>query len=318
MYFVGKRLFITVLTLFLVSLFTFAAFHLIPGDAAILSLGTDATEDQIALLRDEMGLDRPFFAQYFSWLGKFLTGHLGSSTRFRGAAISGLVLDRLPVTFHLALLSLVFIVLIAAPVSLLGLKKEGGKLDRFLNTITALNISMPGFFLGVLLIWVFGIVLRVFSPGGYTGYRENYCAFLACLVFPALAVALPNAAVLVKFLRASFLKELKSDYARTARSKGVGQRGVLLGHALKNACLPAVTLMGMIIGEVFSGSIVVEQVFSIPGIGRLLIVSITARDYPMVETLVVYIAFVVILGNTLADILLRVIDPRIADTGGGK
>ncbi|MDR1565829.1 MAG: ABC transporter permease [Treponema sp.] len=312
--YIGKRLAITVLTLFLVSLLTFAAFRLIPGDAALLALDVDATEEQIALFRAELGLDRSFPVQYLSWLGKFLTGNMGNSSRFRGLSISAMVLERLPVTFHLALLSLVFIVFIAVPASLPGIQKEDSPLDRLMNAFTALNISMPGFFLGVLLIWIFGISFKLFTPGAYVDYREDYGAFLGCLAFPALAIALPNAAILTKFLRSSIFREYSADYVRTARSKGLGRNGVLFRHALKNASLPAVTLLGMITGEVFSGSIVIEQVFTIPGVGRLLIASITARDYPLVETLVVYIAFVVILGNTLVDIVISIIDPRIADS----
>jgi ABC-type dipeptide/oligopeptide/nickel transport system permease component len=311
--FIGKRLSITALTLLLVSLLTFLAFSVIPGDPALLALGTDATEEQIAALRAEMGLDRSLAEQYFSWLRNFLTGNLGNSSRFRGEPIAAMIRERLPVSFSLALLSLCFIVLIAVPVVLLSAKKEGGLLDRILNTLTALNISVPGFFLGVLFIWIFGILLRLFVPGSYADYRENPLAFGAYLVFPALAVAVPNAAILVKFLRAQVFLQLKSDYARTAYSKGCGLWEVLLSHVLKNAIIPAVTLLGMIVGEVFSGSIVIEQVFSIPGIGRLLIASITSRDYPMVQTLAVYIAFTVVIANTLADIAIRIIDPRIND-----
>jgi ABC-type dipeptide/oligopeptide/nickel transport system permease component len=315
MYFIGKRLAVTVLTLFLVSLITFSAFRIIPGDAAILALGTDATEEQLEVYRAELGLDRSLPVQYLEWLKNFLTGNLGASSRFRGSGISALILERLPVTFHLAVFSLVFIILIAVPASFIGILKEDSIPDRLMNVFTALTISMPGFFLGVILIWIFGISFRLFTPGAYIDYRENYGAFLGCLVFPALAIALPNAAILIKFLRSSILKESGGDYVRTARSKGLSRAGALRRHVVKNACLPAVTLMGMILGEVFSGSIVIEQVFTIPGIGRLLIASITARDYQMAETLIVYIACVVILGNTLVDIIIRIIDPRIADTG---
>jgi ABC-type dipeptide/oligopeptide/nickel transport system permease component len=291
------------------------AFRIVPGDAAALALGTDATEEQIEVYRAELGLDRSLPVQYLGWLKNFLTGNLGASSRFRGSGISDLILERLPVTFHLAVFSLAFIVLIALPFSFIGIQKEDSFPDRLMNVFTAVNISMPGFFLGVLLIWIFGISLNLFTPGAYVDYRENYGAFLGCLVFPALAIALPNAAILVKFLRSSILKEFDSDYARTARSKGLSKAGTLRRHVVKNACLPAVTLMGMILGEVFSGSIVIEQVFTIPGIGRLLIAAITARDYPMAETLIVYIAFVVILGNTVVDIGIRIIDPRIAGEG---
>ena len=309
--YIGKRLTITILTLFLVSLVTFAAFRLIPGDAALIALGTDATEEQIAMLRAELGLDRSFPDQYFSWLKNFLSGQLGYSARFRGASVSGIILERLPVTFSLAGLSFLFVILIALPVSLLTVKRENSLVDRAATTFSALGISMPGFFLGVIFIWIFGIFLRLFVPGSYVSYRDSPAGFFTYLIFPALAIALPNAALVVKFLRSSIFKELKNDYVRTARSKGGSRSHILKRHVLKNASLSAITLLGMIAGEIFSGSVVIEQVFGIPGIGRLLITSISARDYIVIKTLVVYIAFIVILANTLADIVLQTIDPRI-------
>jgi ABC-type dipeptide/oligopeptide/nickel transport system permease component len=309
--FVGKRLVITLLTLFLVSLVTFAAFAVIPGDPASLVLGVEATDEQVEAMRIEMGLDRSLPEQYLSWLGNFLTGNLGNSSRFRGASISGMILERLPVTFTLASMSLIFILVISIPAVLLSVKKERSFLDRFVNTLTALNISLPGFFLGIIFIWIFGLILRLFTPGAYIGYADNFGAFLLYLIFPALAIAIPNAAIVIKFLRSSVFQQLHSDYVRTAYSKGNSRRRTLYRHVLKNAVIPAVTILGMIIGEIFSGSIVIEQVFTIPGIGRLLIASITSRDYAMVQTLVVYIAFIVVLANTLVDIAIQIIDPRI-------
>ena len=309
--FIGRRLGITVLTLFLVSVLTFGAFRLIPGDAALLSLGTEATGEQIEVLRNEMGLDRSFPEQYISWLRNFLTGNLGNSARFRGASVSGMILERLPVSSSLASLSFALILLISVPVSLFSVKKENSPLDRCVTTFTALGISVPGFFLGILFIWIFGIILRLFVPGAYVSSRENLIGFWLYLFFPALAIALPNASLVIKFLRSSIFREFRGDYVRTARSKGGSRNRILRRHVLKNACLPSITLLGMIAGEILSGSIVIEQVFSIPGIGRLLIASITARDYPMIETLVIYMAFTVILANTLADIVIQLIDPRI-------
>jgi len=311
MAFVVKRLVITLITLFLVSVFTFAAFRFIPGDAALLSLGIEAGQAQIEALRAEMGLDKSFAGQYFSWLGKFLSGNLGNSTRFRGVSISEMLRERLPVTFALAGLSFLFIILIAIPASLAGVKKEDSFFNHIITGFTALNISIPGFFLGVLFIWIFGILFKLFVPGEFISYRQSIASFWRCLVFPSLAIALPNAALLVKFLRPSIYSELRSDYVRTAKSKGANAAHVLRRHALKNASLPAITLLGMITGEILSGSVVIEQVFGIPGIGKLLIASITARDYLMIETIVIYIAFVVILANTLSDIILQIIDPRI-------
>jgi ABC-type dipeptide/oligopeptide/nickel transport system permease component len=177
--------------------------------------------------------------------------------------------------------------------------------------MTAAGISIPHFFLGVLFIWIFGIGLRMFSAGTFIDYRTSPSGFIGCLIFPALAIAIPNAAMLTKFLRSSLFKEQRSDYVRTARSKGAGVSYALRRHALRNAVIPSITMLGMIIAEVFSGSIIIEQVFAIPGIGRLLIAAITSRDYPLIQTLVMYIACMVILANTLVDIAIQVIDPRI-------
>ncbi|MDR2246186.1 MAG: ABC transporter permease [Treponema sp.] len=311
MKFVAKRLLVTLLTLFLVSLITFAAFQIIPGDPAAVMLGIEATEARLADLRAEMNLDKSLPVQYWLWLKGFFTGNLGNSVRFRGEPIAGMVLERLPVTLSLAALSLVFIVVLAIPAALLPAGRENSPLDQLINAANTIMISFPGFFLGVLLIWIFGILLRFFVPGAYVSYREDAGGFLASLIFPALAIALPNAAMVVKFLRASIFRQFRSDYVRTAYSKGNSEGRVLYRHVLKNAAIPAVTLMGMITADVFSGSIVIEQVFTIPGIGRLLIASITSRDFSMAQVLVIYIASVVVAANSLADIAIQIIDPRI-------
>ena len=311
MRFIIKRLIITVITLFLVSVLTFSAFRIIPGDAALLSLGMEADEMQIEALREEMGLNKSFPMQYISWLGKFLKGDLGNSSRWRGASINELILGRLPLSLCLSGFSFLLLILISVPVAFLSARKKNSILDRLVTFLTALNISMPGFFLGVLFIWIFGITLKFFVPGAYNSFNENPFAFLKFLFFPALAIALPNSALLVKFLKTSIYRESQNDYVRTARSKGGNRSYILRRHIFKNASLPAITLLGMIAGEVFSGSIVIEQVFGIPGIGRLLVASIMARDYHLVETLVIVIAFMVIMANTIADIALEIVDPRI-------
>jgi ABC-type dipeptide/oligopeptide/nickel transport system permease component len=314
MYFLSTRLIITILTLFLVSVLTFAAFTLIPGDPVSLMLGIEATDEQITAMRKELGLDRSLVVQYGRWLGRFLSGNLGNSVRFRGASIAGMIRERLPVTLTLASLSLLLICLMAIPTALLSAHKAGSVLDRMVNTLSTVTIALPGFFLGVLFIWVFGLLLKCFIPGAYVSYKEDFIGFLRYLLFPALAIAIPNAAVVIKFLRGSLLQQLRSDYVRTAYSKGASRTWVLYRHVLKNAFIPALTVLGMIIGEIFSGSIVIEQVFTIPGIGRLLITAIMSRDYPMIQTLVVYIASMVILANTLVDMGIQILDPRIRIT----
>ena len=311
MNYILRRIIIALITVLLVSVFCFLAFNVIRGDPASLFAGIDASPEQLAALREEIGLNRNIFIRYLDWLSGFLSGNPGNSLLFRGEAISTIIAGRLPVSAALALLSLVFILLIALPLSLLTVRKEGNITDRIVNLLTAAGISAPGFFLGLLFIWIFGFIAKLFIPGLYIDYRENFFAFLGCLCFPALAIAVPNAAVLVKFLRGSLFQELNSDYARTAKSKGAGRLYILRRHVLKNAMIPAVTVFGMIIAEVFSGSIVIEQVFTIPGIGRLLIAAISSRDYPLIQTLMVYIAFIVVLVNTLADIAIAILDPRI-------
>ncbi|MDR0568597.1 MAG: ABC transporter permease [Spirochaetaceae bacterium] len=307
----ARRVLITAVTLFLVSVLTFGAFALIPGDPAVMMLGIEADAGQVESLRAELGLDRSLAVRYVSWLGNFLTGNLGNSLRFQGTPIAELVLDRLPVTFTLACISFLLTLLIALPTALASSFKEDSFFGRFVTCFTAVTIAVPGFFLGILCIWIFGVILRFFTPGGYVPYQEDFFGFLRYLLFPALAIAVPNSAVVIKFLRGSILQQLHSDYTRTAYSKGADSGAVLYRHVLRNAVIPVIALLGMIIGDIFSGSIVIEQVFTIPGIGRLLIASITSRDYPLAQTLVVYIAFIVVLANTAADVAIRLIDPRI-------
>ena len=314
MKFILRRCVIALITMFLVSVFCFLAFAVIRGDPAVFLTGIDGTEEQYAALREEMGLNQNVFLRYFDWLSRFLSGNPGNSMRFRGEAISAMVSQRLPVSVTLAILSLFFVLLISVPASLFTVRREGSIVDRAVNFFTAAGISAPGFFLGLLFIFIFGFGLRLFIPGEYIDYRENFAGFIGCLCFPALAIAIPNAAVLVKFLRSSLFAELQSDYVRTARSKGADRLYILRRHVFKNACIPAITVLGMIIAEVFSGSIVIEQVFTIPGIGRLLIAAIGSRDYPLIQALMVYIAFLVVAANTLADIAIMIIDPRIRPT----
>jgi ABC-type dipeptide/oligopeptide/nickel transport system permease component len=297
--------------MFLVSIFCFFIFNIIRGDPAALMAGTEASPQQLEILREEMGLNRNIFLRYTDWLFNFLSGEKIYSYRYRGEAVSLLIKQRLPVSFSLALLSLFFILLISIPVSLMTVGRKGSYVDYIVNFFTAAGISAPGFFLGLLFIWIFGFTFKMFIPGLYIDLNESFLGFLGCLCFPALAIAIPNSAVMIKFLRGSLFLELNSDYVRTAKSKGAGGFYILRRHVFKNAVIPTITVFGMIIADVFSGSIIIENVFSIPGIGRLLITAIGSRDYPLIQALMVYIAFIVVIANTLADIAILIIDPRI-------
>jgi len=309
--YVIRRIAISVITMFLVSIFCFLAFSVIRGDAANFLAGTEGSPEYLSALREQMGLNRSVFLRYFDWLGGFLSGNPGNSLRFHGQEISALITERLPVSFSLALFSIILILAISVPVSLFSVRREGNAADRIVNFFTAAGISAPGFFLGLLFIWLFGFTAKLFVPGLYIDYRENLAGFIGCLFFPALSIAIPNSAILIKFLRGSLFQELQSSYVRTAKSKGAGNLTILRRHVLKNAVIPSVTMFAMIIAEVFSGSIIIEQVFTIPGIGRLLIAAVSSRDYPLIQALMVYIAFIVVFANTLADIVIMILDPRI-------
>ncbi|MCL2879710.1 MAG: ABC transporter permease [Treponema sp.] len=315
MRFIFRRALTALLTLLLVSFLCFVAFGVIPGDPAGLVLGTEASTAQIEALREKLYLNHNIIWRYFHWLSDFCTGNAGNSIRFHGAPVTELVRQRLPVSTALALVSLTFILIIAVPVSLFSVRMRESRraawLDRLINSLTAVGISIPNFFLGVLFIWIFGIAFRLFSPGAYIDYHENFPGFLASLCFPALAIALPGAALLTRFLRNALLHELSSPYVRTAFCKGAGFSTVLRRHVLPNTLVPSLAVLGMIIAEIFSGNIVIEQVFAIPGLGRLLLTAILSRDYALIQSLVVYISWTVVLVFALIDIAIQVIDPRI-------
>ena len=313
-----KKLITLIMTLFLVSVAAFLAFQIIPGDVVMSILGTEATPEREEQLREELGLNKPPVERYFNWVTDVLRGDLGESYRFSKnmnemMPVAELIGDKLPVTLWLAAVSLVLIMVIAIPLGVLWARSGSRFLDAVLGVVTQISMAIPSFFLGILVTYLFGIVLKFFAPGSYISYQEDFRGFLKYLLFPALSIAVPKIAMTARFLRNAMLTELQSDYVRTAYSKGCTKRRVMYGHVLRNAMMPVVTFLGMIIAEIVAGSIVIEQVFGLPGIGRLLISSISTRDFPVVEILILYITFVVIFVYFLVDILYRVIDPRISD-----
>ncbi len=312
-----KKILTLIMTLFLVSVAAFLAFQIIPGDVVTSILGTEATPEREEQLREELGLNKPPVVRYFSWAGGVLKGDFGNSYRYSKnmnemMPVSELIGDKLPVTLWLAAVALVLIVAVSIPLGVLWARSSNHVLDAALGVLTQITMAIPSFFLGILVTYLFGILLKWFAPGGYVSYKEDFGRFLGYLLFPALSIALPKIAMTARFLRNSMLTEMKADYVRTAYSKGCTKRRVMYGHVLRNAMMPVTTFLGMIIAEIVAGSIVIEQVFGLPGIGRLLISSINTRDFPVVEILILYITFVVIFVYFLVDILYRVIDPRIS------
>lgn len=306
-----KRVGLLVGTLLLVSVLAFVAFSVIPGDPTDSVLGIEATEEQRLALRAQLGLDRPVYQRYWSWLTAFVTGDFGQSYRYN-MPVAELVADQAKVTLVLAAVSFALILVISLPLGLISARHRGGIVDRAVTVLTQVTMSVPNFIMGLGLMFLFALVLRWFEPK-YVSLEDGLGAHLRFMVFPALAIALPKSAMTVKLLRGSILGEMGQDYIRTAYSKGNSQGSALWRHVLRNAMIPVVTFLAMAIGDIMAGSIVVEQVFSIPGLGRILISSIGNRDYPVVQAIVVLLAGVVVLCNFLADLLYRVMDPRIAE-----
>ncbi len=305
-----KKLLTMFLTLFAVTLFVFLAFHVISGDPATSMLGTEATPARLEALREEMGLNDPVIVQYGRWAAGFLKGDMGTSYSYR-MPVTDMVADKIPVTLALTAISFFIMVLIAIPLGIFTSRHAGGMIDRGIYIINQIIMAFPPFFSGILITLLFGRVLKLFVPGGYISYRKDFLGFVGYLFFPSLAIALPKAAMAVKLLRSNVLAQSQLDYVRTAYSRGNTTKGVLYKHVLKNALIPVVTFLGMALADMIAGSIVIEQVFGIPGLGRILLTSISNRDYPVVMAVIVWVALLVLLVNMAVDLVYGLIDPRI-------
>jgi len=309
-----RKCLILLASLLVMSFLTFFAFTVIPGDSAAASLGTEATPEQIAALQKTYGLDEPLPVRYAHWLSGALSGDFGTSSAY-GVGALALLADKFPTTLTLGLLSILLILLIALPLGILTSRRRGTAGDRIFTLVNQTFMSIPPFFLGMLITLLFGLLLRWFQPGSFVKPQENFVKSLSFLFYPALAIAIPKAAMLVRFIRTSFYKERSQDYVRTARSKGMTERQVIFSQILKNAMIPVITFFGMMIAEILAGSIIVEQVFNLPGIGRLLVVSIANRDNTVVQAIVLYTAGLVLVINALVDLMYHVLDPRVAAGG---
>lgn len=311
MKYAGKKVLTMLITLFAVTLFVFFAFHFISGDPATSILGTQGTPERIEALREEMGLNDPVLVQYGRWAFGFLTGDMGTSYSYK-IPVSEMVTDKIPVTLTLTVLAFFMMILVSVPLGIYTAKHAGGIVDRIIYMINQVIMAFPPFFAGILITLVFGRILKFFTPGGYVSYEKDFWGFVGYLFFPAVAIALPKAAMAVKLLRSSVISESKLDYVRTAYSRGNATKAVLYKHVLKNALIPVITFLGMTLADMIAGSIIIEQVFSIPGLGRILLTSIFNRDYPVVMAVIVCIAMLVLVVNTLVDIIYGLVDPRIS------
>lgn len=310
MKYVVRKILTMILTLLAVTFFVFLSFHVISGDPATSMLGTEATPQKVAALREELGLNDPVLVQYGRWAAGLLHGDMGTSYSYR-IPVTGMVANKIPVTITLTLMAFVLMVVISIPLGIYTAKHEGGVVDRIIYIINQIIMAIPPFFSGILITLIFGRIFKLFTPGGYVSYEKNFAGFVGYLFFPAVAIALPKAAMAVKLLRSSVIKEAKLDYVRTAYSRGNRTNDVLYKHVLKNALIPVVTFLGMALADMIAGSIIIEQVFSIPGLGRILLTSISNRDYPVVMAVIVCIAVLVLVVNMAVDLIYGLIDPRI-------
>ena len=305
-----RKLGIMVLTLFIISMVTFWLFHIVPGDPAAMILGTSASQEQLENLREELGLNRPLQEQYVEWISGSLHGDFGKSIQYR-KPVAKLLKGKLSVTLTLGAMAMTLVIIFGIFLGVFTAGRKHVLSEQILNILNILGISFPGFFLSILLIWIFGLSLHWFNPGKIVSFSRDPAKFFKFMIWPAIAIAIPQICILSKYIRTAVIDEARSDYVRTARSKGSTKNRILYVHVLKNAIVSVVPLIGMIVSGIFSGSIVVEQVFGIPGIGRLLIASVSARDYPTVQTLVMYIAILILVVNFIVDILIQILDPRI-------
>ncbi|WP_027882283.1 ABC transporter permease [Meiothermus rufus] len=307
-----RRLGFALVTLWLATLLVFGAMLLIPGNPAQAILGIEATPEDVAALEARLGLDRPPLERYLNWLGGVLRGDLGQSIRYE-TPIAELIVARLGITLPIVLISLFLATLWAVPLGVLAARRAGSLVDLGVSMASLVGIVLPSFWVGLMFIYIFIVWLKLPLPTSFPiGGWANLERALAALVLPVLTVALASAAFLVRLVRGSVLEVLSQDFIRTARAKGLLERQVLYKHALRNAALPVVTVLGLEFANLLIATVVVETVFGIPGLGSLSLTAISARDYPLVQGVVLVIAAFIVLMNLWVDLLYALLDPRVS------
>ncbi|HLQ95777.1 MAG TPA: ABC transporter permease [Pseudogracilibacillus sp.] len=308
--YVIRRIVLLAVTLVLVSLITFFVFQIMPGNPARIMLGTEASESEVLHLEKQLGLDEPLLIQYKDWVKGILTADFGQSIKY-SQPVSDLIISRLPVTLSLALMSIIMVVVVAIPLGVFMAQRQNKLSDLVFSSVTQLGMAIPPFWFGMLLIMYLGMVFSFFSVSGYVPWSESVQGALGSLLLPAITIALPQIAVKFRYVRNSILEQIGQDYVRTAESRGLGDRLIMFKHVLKNAMIPVLTIFGIILAEVVAGTVIVEQVFGLPGLGSLLVSSINYRDFPLVQGIVIYITLAVVIVNFIIDLLYTLIDPRI-------
>lgn len=309
--YLAQRLLLLAPVLFVISALVFGLMHLIPGDPAQVLLGFENRDpEQLAAVRRDLGLDRPIYIQYGRWVGRLARGDLGTSVR-TGRPIGSLILEALPYTVELSLYALVLALLLAIPIGTVAGTTRSRLADAGMQTLTLLGLSLPAFWVGAMLILLFSVYLRWFPVLTFPSFLASPGANLRSFFLPALTLALPNAAAIARMVRASMIAVGREEYVKVARAKGLREALVVRRHMFKNALIPVVTLVGIVAGYLLGGSVVVEQVFAIPGLGRMGLQAIIQRDYPVLQAVVLLVTFIFVLVNLAVDLLYVALDPRI-------
>ena len=305
-----RRLLLTLPVMLVVALFVYGLLDFAPGDPAVFLAGEEASLEDIDRIRQTLGLDQPFYHRFTLWLLNVLQGDLGTSL-FTGVPVSQMIVQRMPPTFTLMVMTLIVSVLIAIPLGALASWRHNSTYDRSVMMVAVLSFSLPTFVVGYMLAWGFGIEMRWLPVQGYIPFSQGVWGSIKTLILPTLALSSVYVALITRITRATLLETLSQDYIRTARSKGVGNQDILFRHALKNAAIPVITVIGSGVALLISGAVVTETVFSIPGLGRLTVDAILRRDYPIIQGVILLFSFLYVLVNLIIDLLYRVFDPRI-------
>ena len=308
--FLLKRILTLIATLIGASIVVFLVLEILPGNAAEIMMGPEGTPEAVQALAEKLGLDRPASERYWSWVVGMLTGDLGDSYAY-SSPVSELMLERLTLTVPLALMAMSLTTVLALIVGIYAAARHNKLGDVGLMGLTQIGIAIPNFWFALLLILLFSVKLQWFSAGGFPGWSEGVGPAFASLLLPALSLAVVQAAILARITRSAVLEVMREDYVRTARAKGLSQRATLWGHVLRNAMIPVITIMGLQSAELLAGTIVVENVFYLPGLGRLIFQSISNRDLIVVRNCVMFLATMVVVVNFIVDVLYAVIDPRV-------
>lgn len=298
------------ITLLLVSIMTFAAFSIIPGDTASVILGPNATPAQVESLRHEMGLDRPLYVQYFSWMAGAFTGDLGKSASFN-VSVSSLIAQRLPVTLGMSVTALIMVIVISYPAALISARRPGRLADQICSVIGHLLFAVPPFVLSLLIIFASSSLFGLVTVGKYVKPSDDFGGYIVCLLLPSFCIALPKIAMTFKFLRSSMIEQNASDHVRTAKSHGLSDITIALKHVLPNSNVSAIMVISLVLSDILGGSLIVEQVFNLPGLGRLLLTGIARRDFPLLSGMILYLALITVVLYFLSDVLTAIADPRI-------